>query len=550
MKSKVKKKSIEITLAIMIMISLLTGCGERAEENRAEEVKEPETENVQTDEWTENPDETGQELQMNCDDAEEMILLARIIYHNPDETSRVEREYEYDSLGNRTRELIYHSDVIEWREWEYDAFGSLVKEKEYTPISSVVEWPEEYWREMEYDSSGNLTKETWYDFDGGINDWKEYEYDVSGNPTKMLYYATDGNVKYQEEWEYDEFGNRIMESHSTLNGTNWIEWEYDSPENPTHETETHYDWDGNVYIRRERTYAPTGSLTWEIFYWYNEDGSILRGEECEYDSFGNKITEISYGENGSIISRREYDSSENPTKETATDYNVNGNVKGSGWMEWEHDEYGNCTKEIWYKPDGSIGYWREFEYITLVVISEEDLYDKFLNGEQCVGDADIYYFITPTGEPDRRYGTDYIIMDSTGDGIPELHLRTAREYTIFSYVDDELVIIQSFFSSPWRYNVTKKGVFVYREDTGTTLGDYYLYFEMDIYGNFLYEVSFEWTDINENLICDENDEFIYDNCPCTKEEWCELTKEYLFIDEEGRYQIRDQVEWIRYCDSV
>ena len=392
------KKTIGITLAIMIATNLFAGCGGHVEENRAEEVKEPETEIGQTDERTENPAETGQDLQANCDDAEEMILLARIIYHNHDGTSTIEREYEYDSLGNRTGELIYHSDVIEWREWEYDAFGNLVKEKEYTPFSSVVEWSEEYWREREYDSSGNLTKETWYDFDGGINDWKEYEYDVSGNPTKMLYYDADGNVKYQEEWEYDEFGNQIMESHSTLNETNWIEWEYDSPENPTHETETHYDWDGNVYIRRERTYAPTGSLTWEIFYWYNEDGSILRGEECEYDSFGNKITEISYGENGStnlrfeweydsfgntlteiiygesgsIISRREYDSPENPTKETATDYNADGNVKGSGWLEWEHDEYGKLTKEIWYKPDGSIGHWREYEYITLVVIAEED----------------------------------------------------------------------------------------------------------------------------------------------------------------------------------
>lgn len=401
MKSKVKKKSMVITTVIIIMASLLTGCRERLEENRAEEVKESETETVQTDEWTENPAETGEELQANCDDAEKMILLARIIYNNPDGTSYVECEYEYDSLGNRTRELIYDFGVMEWREWEYDVFGSLVKEKEYTPFSSAVEWSEEYWREREYDLSGNLTKETWYDFDGGINEWREYEYDISGNPTKTVHYDADGNVEYQVVWEYDEFGNQIMESHSTLNETNWIEWEYDSPENPTHETETHYDWDGNVYVRRERTYAPTGSLTWEIFYWYDEDGSILRGEECEYDSFGNKITEIIYGKNGStylrfeweydsfgntlteiiygesgsIISRREYDPSENPTKETATDYNVNGNVKGSGWLEWERDEYGNCTKEIWYEPDGSIRYWREYEYITLDVISEEDLYD-------------------------------------------------------------------------------------------------------------------------------------------------------------------------------
>lgn len=176
----------------------------------------------------------------------------------------------------------------------------------------------------------------------------------------------------------------------------------------------------------------------------------------------------------------------------------------------------------------------------------EDLYDKFLNGEWYVGDTDIYYYITPTNEPDRRYVTDYIIMDSTGDGIPELHLRTAREYTIFSCVEDEIIIVQSFFTNPWEYSLTNRGAFIFHADRGTTLGDFYRYFEMDSVGNPINEVTFEWTDINENLICDENDEFIYDNHSCTKEEWDQQTKEYLFTDEAGRYQIRDQVEWIRY----
>ena len=44
------------------------------------------------------------------------------------------------------------------------------------------------------------------------------------------------------------------------------------------------------------------------------------------------------------------------------------------------------------------------------------------------------------------------------------------------------------------------------------------------------------------------DEFIYDNRLCTQEEWYEQTREYLYTDEEGRYQIRNQVEWLRYCE--
>lgn len=34
----------------------------------------------------------------------------------------------------------------------------------------------------------------------------------------------------------------------------------------------------------------------------------------------------------------------------------------------------------------------------------------------------------PTRELEKRYATDYFRADLTGDGIPELHLRTSREY--------------------------------------------------------------------------------------------------------------------------
>ncbi|MCH5270714.1 MAG: hypothetical protein J1E83_08185 [Lachnospiraceae bacterium] len=83
--------------------------------------------------------------------------------------------------------------------------------------------------------------------------------------------------------------------------------------------------------------------------YYNADGSISGWAEQEYDALGNRTREISY--------------------------DADGNVERRGWREWEYDECGNCTKEIWYEPDGSIRYWKEYEYITLAVISEENLYD-------------------------------------------------------------------------------------------------------------------------------------------------------------------------------
>ena len=47
------KKPIGIILAIIIMISLLAGCGEDVEVNRAEEVYESEAETSQADEESE-----------------------------------------------------------------------------------------------------------------------------------------------------------------------------------------------------------------------------------------------------------------------------------------------------------------------------------------------------------------------------------------------------------------------------------------------------------------------------------------------------------------
>lgn len=50
------------------------------------------------------------------------------------------------------------------------------------------------------------------------------------------------------------------------------------------------------------------------------------------------------------------------------------------------------------------------------------IYQKFLAGERKMGKIDIFYLITPTNEPNRQYGADYVIVDSNGDGIPELHI--------------------------------------------------------------------------------------------------------------------------------
>lgn len=79
-------------------------------------------------------------------------------------------------------------------------------------------------------------------------------------------------------------------------------------------------------------------------------------------------------------------------------------------------------------------------------------------------------------------------------------------------------------------------------------GDYYSYFELDDSGNEINKLVFSWSDDNENLMCDEEDQFMFDGESCTKEEWFARTRKYLFTDEEGKEQIRNQAEWTVYCE--
>ena len=178
------------------------------------------------------------------------------------------------------------------------------------------------------------------------------------------------------------------------------------------------------------------------------------------------------------------------------------------------------------------------------------MYQEFLAGERKVGDIDIYYLITPTGEPDKRYGTDYAIVDSNRDGSPELHIFWGHEYTIYSFKDNEMYEFEAFFSSPWRYVLLNNGAFIYRDDIGVTMGDFYYYFEMDASGNHINELKFSWQDDNQNYLYDDDDEFMFDGKLCNKEEWFERTRKYLFTDEEGREQIRNQAEWMTYCEGI
>ena len=60
-------------------------------------------------------------------------------------------------------------------------------------------------------------------------------------------------------------------------------------------------------------------------------------------------------------------------------------------------------------------------------------YQGFLEGKISVDGIDIDSITVPTGEPGRHYETKYAFFDCHRNGVPELHVISARFYYIFHY---------------------------------------------------------------------------------------------------------------------
>ena len=187
----------------------------------------------------------------------------------------------------------------------------------------------------------------------------------------------------------------------------------------------------------------------------------------------------------------------------------------------------------------------------------EMLYSDFISGKINFNSYNLEDMATPAGEPEKRYHTDYVIIDSNEDGIPELHIRNGREFRVFSYKEGEIVNIYLGSFYPTQYTLRNDGTFLYR-DYNTTLyvvrSDYYRVFQVDKDGNEQIEAEFYWCDLNENAVYDEDDQYFFDEEECTETEWIKRTSKYIYINNETNApkdtDILDEVEWIVYCEAV
>ena len=181
-------------------------------------------------------------------------------------------------------------------------------------------------------------------------------------------------------------------------------------------------------------------------------------------------------------------------------------------------------------------------------------YNDFISGEINFKGYNIEEMSTPTGELEKRYHTDYAIVDSNGDGLPELHIRNAREFRVFSYKEGEIVHVYASFSRPAQYTLRNDGTFLYRDTIGAgPREDYYRVFQVDKDGNEHIESEFYWRDLNWNAIYDEDDQYFFNKEECTETEWINKTKEYIYINDERNAQgwadVLDEAEWTIYCEQ-
>ena len=176
-------------------------------------------------------------------------------------------------------------------------------------------------------------------------------------------------------------------------------------------------------------------------------------------------------------------------------------------------------------------------------------YNEFLDGKRSCANEDIFDLITATREPERRYATDYYIVDSTSDGVPELHI-CGKVYDIFTYRDGDMRWLKTLYSSSaGMYCLLNNGMIVYIGYVKPEFGNHYHYFTLNNLGNEVDILSFGWKDTNNNIAFDNDDTYEFNDEKCTMQEWFEKTKDYIYIDGMGVDRLRNKADWIVYCEE-
>ena len=239
-----------------------------------------------------------------------------------DELNIAENEPSYKCIESRYK----NGELKEKFEWLYDEHDHMISSDEFN-VDTGETIPLQHGKYVnEYDSDGNRVKEIWYGSDEKTVRWIFINsYDENGNNTSITVYDNcDGKFKKNLYFEkkYDEYGNETKWIDADIrNGIGTVckySYEYDDKGNITKKTEDKsyskdkiiehtytYDDDGNmltetsVSISRKSGKKKSDLTSWT--YEYDSSGNLIRKVSDSVDEKDNVETTYEYDEKGRQI---------------------------------------------------------------------------------------------------------------------------------------------------------------------------------------------------------------------------------------------------------
>ena len=246
-------------------------------------------------------------------------------YHTPLSISGYSHSYEYDE-NQRLIKDQYASDSGKQsiKLYEYDAVGNLTKQTD-------IDGDTVYVTSVEFDERGNKTRVISDEYNITI----EYQYDGANNLLEMLIRNKDGEVTEGYFYEYDSNNRLICKTSQYSSVTEVSTYEYDESGN----TLSVVNENNGVFIsRQDYEYDENGNRKKLLNSYTSDIGSVVL---WIYDESGNVIEER-HEENGKCLSckRYEYDENGNCIKETSTEPTRNC----SSQKKYEYDKWGNLLR--------------------------------------------------------------------------------------------------------------------------------------------------------------------------------------------------------------
>lgn len=324
-----KKKGLSVILCTGLMVCMLTACGEK-EDNKKANVAQSATvpqEEISTKENNSSTESTIKEQQTEETTEEPTTEQEKIIYKlskeingDADGSEFVQYQYEYDSNGNISKKTKLFSDGKVWENYNY-----------------------------KYDSTGKLYKQE-YDLDNDekIDNITLYEYDESGNLCKETYYK--GNCEYLlNVKEYESNGEIKLETHYWPDAV------------------SNYTYDSNHSIIMIIKKANDGKHIATVEYEYNSSGNIVKRTEegvvnhelgAGYEYKYEHTYEYEYDADGKLVKENVKQFSEGSKYSDAYDRHTT--------YEYKYDTNGNVIKKVTTDSENQslIGKYIKYEYIT------------------------------------------------------------------------------------------------------------------------------------------------------------------------------------------